>query len=212
MNNLEYLNQISQSSRPVKTRNNPSAIPIKFILKIVGGTILAFIALMIIGTALGNAGNKVSELSRQTYLRAANLNATVQAYGPQVKSSKLRSISASLSSVLTESSNQLANYLQTNKDGSKKDKEALSPKQSIIDAETALAQETNNTLANARLNGLLDRVYANQIQLQVSLLLSLCAELYDRAKDPKLSEIVNSLGSNLSVIEDNLKSYINLGS
>jgi serine kinase of HPr protein (carbohydrate metabolism regulator) len=64
-------------------------------------------------------------------------------------------------------------------------------------------------LNNAKLNGILDRVYANQIQLQVSLLVTFISQLEQRTKDTELLEIISQYQSNLIVIEQSLKDYSN---
>lgn len=204
MDNLAYLNQISQSTRPAKPSitNDRSAF-VKLIIKIVAGAVLAFIALMIIGNMISSASGKTSDLSRQIYLRSTNLQSTIQTYNKQLKSSRLRSIGSALSGALTNTTNQLSTYLQ--RDESTKD--PLTPKESTVADETALSEELNSSLTNARLNGILDRSYTSQIQLQVSLLMSLGSELLARTNDTELENIITQMNNNLSPILENLTAY-----
>lgn len=204
MDNLAYLNQISQSTRPAKPSitNDRSAF-VKLIIKIVAGAVLAFIALIIIGSMISSASGKTSDLSRQIYLRSTNLQSTIQTYNKQLKSSRLRSIGSALSGALTNTTNQLSTYLQ--RDESTKD--PLTPKESTVADETALSEELNSSLTNARLNGILDRSYTSQIQLQVSLLMSLGSELLARTNDTELENIITQMNNNLSPILENLTAY-----
>ena len=76
--------------------------------------------------------------------------------------------------------------------------------------EAKLAENLNLSLGNAKLNGLLDRTYENQLTLQVSLLLSLTSQILARTKDEQLLEIVSSLHASLNTIHENLESYRDL--
>lgn len=205
MDNLEYLNQIAQSSRPVAPAKKSSGLFSSSIFKIAIGGIIAFFILIAVGSLLGSLGNKANELTKQLLLRTNNLNATITAYNPVVKPSGLRAIGSSLSTVLTHSSNQLNTYLVG--DSEDKDEEATVPSEKITEEETTLINNLNSTLANAQLNGLLDRTYNNQLSLQVSLLLSLISELAARTKDQQLYDILESYYANLSTINRSLENY-----
>lgn len=212
MNNIEYLNQISQSTRPTKPASSNSDL-FKLIAKILGIAILAFVALLIIGSAIGSAKSKTTDLTRQIYLRSNNLNSILTTHNKQLKSSQLRSIGTSLAGVLTGGTNQIEVYLSSTGDSKKSnDAKALTPSESLLASETELLNTLDTDLTNARLNGILDRVYANQIQLQVSLLISLCSELIDRTNDENLASIINQFRANLEAVENSLNTYSNLGS
>lgn len=208
MDSLEYLNQISKSNRPVKPAN-----PVKAklfdtsIIKIVLGGIVLFFLLMIIGSMLGNLGTKPENLTKQLYTRTVNLNSVLSDYNKYIKSSKLRSIGTSLSGVLTNSTNQLEPYIL----GEETNQSALLPDEETQAAETANLNQLNTSLNNARLNGILDRAYANQIGLEVSLLLSMISELEERANnDQELISILTTYYSNLEVIHQSFEEYSEL--
>lgn len=203
MDNLEYLQQIAKANRPL-----PPAQPVKSqtstLIKIIVGGIVAFIAVVILGIALGNMGAKTGDLAKQIYVRANNLNTTVTTYNKSLKSSRLRSISTSLSGTLINTTGQLSTYLGSLKEG---DKNALIPSESVLNSETELANALNTSLNNAKLNGILDRTYAHQISLQVSLLLSLEAQLIARQPDQPLLSIIEQSYSSLSTIQTSLEEY-----
>lgn len=202
MNNLEYLNQISQETRPTSAKKSNS---LSLIIKIAVGGIAAFLFIMCVGLVLNAGKSSPTDLTKQLYVRTANLNTTLTTYNKSLKSSQLRAIGTSLNGVLTGASASLSNYLLP-EDGEKGD---LNPPEKLLATETTTDEELNTSLNNAKLNGILDRVYANQIQLQVSLLISFIAQLEPRTKDEALLDIITQYQSNLYIIEQSLKTYSN---
>lgn len=207
MNNLEYLNQISQSSRSKPVLKKPRKISPSLILKIVVGSLVSLFIIIAIATIANNSTNKSSELSKQLYLRMTNLHSTLSTYNKSLKSSKLRAIGISLSGTLLNSSNQLSTYITANETK----KNPLVPNTETVASETASTDRLNNILNSAKLNGILDRIYLNQIQLQVSLLTSLDTQTIARTKDPALLQILNQLHSNLTTIEQSFQEYSDPG-
>lgn len=205
MDNFEYLNQISQSNRPTRHHfaKPKGGLKTSMVVKLSAGAVVIFFLLMAIGGMLGNLGNKSSELTKQVYVRTTNLNQVVTSFNRDLKSSRLRAIGASLSAILTSTSNQLSAYLV--KDG--KDKNALIPDAKTTASEAALINELNTSLTNAKLNGVLDRFYDNQIGLQVSLLMSQVSELISRTKDSDLKQILLPFHSSLETIHQSIEAY-----
>lgn len=204
MDNLEYLQQISKSNRPVAPAQPTSKSNLSLIIKIAIGGIISFVAILILGIALGNMGAKSSDLAKQIYIRSNNLNSTITTYNRSLKSSRLRSISSSLSGTLVNTSNQLSNYLTSTSDDSKT---ALVPSEAITTSETELIDNLNTTLNNAKLNGILDRIYEHQIASQVSLLLALESQLLGRSPDEPLLSIIQQSYASLSTIQTSLEEY-----
>lgn len=206
MDNLEYLNQISKSNRPLRPARKKSSGPLGSpIFKIAIGGIIALVFILAFASLFSNLGKKAGELTKQVLLRTNNLNSVVAEYNPAVKSSRLRAIGSSLTTVLTNSSTQLSTYLASVDDS----KDPTTPGNKTIATETAQLEELQLALTNAKLNGVLDRAYENQLSLQVSLLLSLISELEDRTKDSELLSILSSYSSNLETIHSNLEAYSN---
>lgn len=202
MNNLEYLNQISQETRPVKSQKSNS---MSLIIKIAVGGIAAFLFIMFLGIALNAGKTSPTDLTKQLYVRTTNLNTALGTYNRALKSSQLRAIGTSLNGVLTSASASLTGYLAP-----ADDKEAsLNPPEKLLETETTTITELDTALNNAKLNGILDRVYANQIHLQVSLLITFISQLEQRTKDTDLLEILDQYQSNLYVIEQSLQNYSN---
>lgn len=209
MDNFAYLNQISKSAHAKSTPTKKSGgLLSKFSIgKIALIGIVGFFLLMALGGLLGSINNKPKELSKQIYLRSTNLSSVLTTYNPSVKSSRLRSISVSLITVLNHTSSQLSAYIG----GEKYKEEDLLPKKKTAESETALTEELELSLNNAKLNGILDRIYENQLTLQVSLLLSLTSQLLARTKDESLISILSPFYYSLETIHNNLESYTSLG-
>lgn len=204
MDNFEYLNQISQSNRPTHHSVKPSGANKPLLIKLTVGGVVLFFLLMALGAMLGNLGGKTTELTKQIYVRSTNLNTAIGTYNRSLKTPKLRAIGVSLSSVLTNASNQLSSYLSARDSSSKT---ALTPSEETAASEAALLAELDFSLTNAKLNGILDRVYDNQIGLQVSLLLSQVSELLARTKDSDLINILTPFQSSLQTIHQDIEAY-----
>ncbi len=202
MDNLEYLNQISQSNRPVKRSLKSSDRKTNLIIKFSIAGVVLFFLMMAFGAMVGNLNTKSDDLAKQIYTRTVNLNSSLNTYNRDLKSSRLRAIGVSLSAILTNASNQLSNYLTANS----KDKN-IAIDEKTTTSEAAIIEELNASLTNAKLNGVLDRYYDNQIGLQVSLLLSQTSELLARTKDAELITIVTNLHTSLETIHQNLVNY-----
>ena len=204
MDNLEYLNHIAQSNRPVK---RTSGAPISLIIKILLGGLVLFVLILSFGSMLGGKSTKSSDLVKQLYVRTTNLDSTINSYNKSLKSSKLRSIGISLSGILTSASSQLSAYISST-DSSKN---ALQPNEQITAEEAENINALNLSLENAKLNGILDRTYVTQIHLQVSLLLSMVSQLSSRNDNETLNAILESYISNLAVIEQSFQDYSSPG-
>ncbi len=132
-----------------------------------------------------------------------NLNTVLNTYNRDLKSSQLRAIGVSLSAILTNASNQLSGYLTINS----KDKNALILDEKTAASETQLVEDLNASLNNAKLNGVLDRYYDNQIGLQVSLLMAQTSQLLARTKDINLVAILTNLHTSLETIHQSIENY-----
>lgn len=205
MDSLEYLNQISKSNRPVKAARGD--VSKTTIIKIAAGGIVLFFLLIALGAMLGSLNSKVGSTAKQLYFRTDQVNSTLKTYNKALKSSRLRAIGSSLQTVLTGATNQLKEYYK----GKEVKNDELKLAGKTAKEEEQLISNLNLTLEHAKLNGILDRVYDNQINLQVSLLLSLSSQVISRTKDKKLLEIVEPLHSSLSTIHENLEAYSNPG-
>lgn len=198
MDGREYLNQIAAANRPVgKTSGNiMSSKFFKFGLIAVGALVL----IIILGTILGGGKGGEKNQSIELYLHIKNTNEMVQKYQPNIKSSELRSNSASLSVILTDVYKKIESYLTEKYDFKEKD-----IKGKVADEAESKKEELDEELFEAKINGTLDRVFAYDIAYEISMLMSEETKLLKSAKDETLKE---ALTSNYNSLE-NLYSKFN---
>lgn len=201
MDNFAYLNEIAAANRPVKNPSAPKSLKVATIVKIVAAGVVLFFLLMAVGALVGGLKGKTDNLLKQVYLRTTNMSKIMEDYNRDLKSSDLRSLSASLAGALTNATNQLAGVLGTN------DAEDVAPDAATVEEETAILNELNTSLNNAKLNGILDRAYANLVGLQVSLLMSMISELEARTDDAALLSVLSSYRGNLEVLHQGFEAY-----
>ena len=199
MNNLEYLNQISKTSRPVKNSGNNQGFGTIIKIAVIG--VVAFIILFIVGAIISSKSNSASTLGPQIYIRTTNLEKTINTYNkslPVILGSPEWSSNSKASSLsLTAATNQLDPFF---KSSASKDK-------NLTQSETEYQANLDGTLTNAKLNGMLDRAYANQMQLQTSLLLSMLEQAINHTRDENLKNIYAQYQSNLTATNTDLVNY-----
>ena len=200
MDKQEYLNQISAMNRPVKKKSN-GIFASKFFWVISVG-VIAFALIMIVGGILD--GTRVDNKSRllALILHMNNTSEAIKEYQPSVKSSELRSYSASLRSLLTDESNQLTNFATENykiqlKDLGKEDtEEAEANKDALM-----------NDLFDAKINGNLDRIYAHKLTYEISMIIDREVQLIKSTSNESLKEILETSYKSLSNIYDRFNSF-----
>lgn len=189
MNGQEYLNRISKETAPVK-KPKKNIFQSKFFVVGAVGVIL-LVLIMIVGAILSSGGDDQS----RTFALKLHLSGTMEVMGnyqTKVKSSDLRSNGSSFYSVLSTTDTNLTNYITEKYDYSEKkvDKKL----QSEADAER---EELDNTLFEAKINGILDRIYAHKMAFEVSKFMSEAEKIARTTKNETLKELMNSLYGNL---------------
>ena len=200
---MTYLNQIAADARPTPPKSGlANLFTPKVLAFAIGGIILA-IVLIIVGSLLGGVSRKEQTLVEQANLRCTNLLTTIDTYTPELKSPNLRALTASLSSILTETSRNLTTSLQSDFGQDAK----ATPSESLTQSETDHISALNSTLESARLNGILDRTYLREMELQISLLLSIESEALARTDKPSLTGYLNSSTQSLATLHDQFESF-----
>lgn len=202
MDNQTYLDQITASTKPTSSKKSFFSSQI---FKIAALGVGLTIVIIIFGSILGNINNKERDLAEQLSLRMDNLTATIDEYNDSVKSSYLRSIGTSFSAILADTNRDLSDYLIQ--------KYNFNPEKSnsnLVEKELKFADELNADLEEARLNGILDRVYVSKLDLQITLLLSTESDILSRTKNQSLQSIINKSVSSLESLQNNLAEYDNI--
>lgn len=199
MDNIDYLNQISAQKTSTASTASSDRLLSPGIIKLLIGAGIALVAIIIIGIALNSSGGKTNNLYQTFYLRVQNLSASsgpIATYSKNLKSSDLRAISGTLRTSLDATYSSLNSILGE----LRIDPEELN--QSVVTSEASHLETYATDLQNAKLNGLLDRTYASSTTLQISLLLSLESEIYEKTSSAALQEIIEQSYSDLAILHD----------
>lgn len=191
MDKQDYLDKISASSKPMQAKKKGFWHSIYF--KLIAGSALALIVLMIIGSILSNGRPNVK--SEATALKL-HLDATIEmisTYQTDVKSSDLRSSSASLRGVLSNTDSDVTSFLETNYQFREKDAE-----ERLLTEASANKEELNNDLFSAKINGILDRIYAHKMAYEISLFMAEESTLIKMLDGDDLAEKLNTSYNSLN--------------
>ena len=187
MDSQDYLDQIAASARPMKPAKR--GIGGFFSSKWFKWGMVALALLMVIiifGSMLGNR-TTLEQRCTEMKLHIDNTSEVISEYQPLVKSSLLRSLSASLKGILANTSSQLNSYMVAaynyNQD---KVKEAL-----VEEAQLA-RDELANDLFEAKINGLLDRVYAHKMANEIYLIMSDESGIANDSDDEDLKSLLSA--------------------
>ena len=202
---MAYLQQISATSKPVAQKKGFSLNP-KILIGI-GVAVVVIIFFSVIASMLGNVTDKEKEEAIRLDIRTNYLLTNLNNFTNSVKSSNLRSMGATLSTHLTELNRDLAPLLMEYWEF--EDWENDSPPE-ILEEEGETANELYYKLENARLNGLLDRVYVREIALQIALLNSIQTEIIARTERPELIELLEKSTTNLRELHQQFSDYTDL--
>lgn len=203
MESQDYLNQIS-----VKPASNAPESGLDKILKskytwIIGGGVLLFILIAIIGAIIGSGSVSLENELIKLQLRIDSTSEVISEYQPKVRSSALRSSSASLSTVLANTSSKLTSYLAEKYDYKKNNKDNKKITEQIKTEQDGLLNE----LFEAKITGVLDRTYAQKMAFEVSKILTEESNINKKNRDDELQGIINESYGSLENLYDNLNGF-----
>ena len=201
MDNQTYLNQIAVKAAPQKGINR---FLTPTIIKIIIGAVVALVFIIILGSILNAANQKTVDLYASFHLRLENLissSGPLNTYTKDLKSSDLRSLSGTLQSSLTSTSRELSGMLSTL--GVNTDDMSDTARQ---DANIA---EYTAGLADAKLNGVLDRTFASSTALQISILLSMESEIRAKTDNSSLANLIDRSSADLNTLLTQFTDYSN---
>lgn len=194
MDSQDYLDQISREAKPKARPKNGFANFLKSGYfkwgSIATGVLLVIILL---GAILGNRGESVQDKCVKLKFRLDQTNTVITEYQQFVKSSSLRSLSASLKGAFTNTSSQLLNFLS-----SAYGFEENKVDDAIIEEAELNADELSSEMFEAKINGLLDRTYAHKMALEIYSVMSEEAGIYNSTDQAALKEILQSSRDSLN--------------
>ncbi len=200
MNDKEYLKQISSAVRPEKkSKMSFLSSPIAKALLI---GVVGLIVIIIIGSILG--GGKAGTASKTASLKfhLDNTATVISDYRKLIKSSNLRSSSASLYSVLTNTSKEVTEILpklgfsSNSADGKKLSNKAVKNKDAL-----------ENDLFEAKINGNLDRIFALKMAYEISIIMSDEADIHNATNNEALKSSMSSSYSSLEMLYDKFNDF-----
>lgn len=200
MEGQEYLNQISALDRPTK-KSMPKFLSSKLFIFGAAALTLA-IAIMIVGSILSSGKTSEKDSTYALKLHLDNTAAVIKSYQSSVKSSTLRSNSASLYSILTNTSRDLDNYLTEKYSFKEKDADKKISEQATLEKD-GLESE----LFNAKINGILDRIYAHKITYEISTLMNEESNLFKKSGNESLKNILNTSYQSLENLYKSFSEY-----
>lgn len=191
MDKQDYLNQISATSKPLKQGKKGIFSSIYFKLGV--GAVVAFIILVIIDVILSSGRGGVKQDSIALKVHLDNTMEMITTYQTDVKSSSLRSSSASLYGVLSNTNSALTKYLEDNYDFRERDVDD----KTASEAEAA-KEELNTELFSAKINGILDRIYAHKMAYEIAIIASNENSLRKQTDDEALLSIIDTSYNSLN--------------
>ena len=187
MDSQDYLDQISRTARPPKQQKGG-----------IGGILTSkwfkwglvalglLIVIVLFGSMLGNK-ESLEDKCVDLKLRLDGTSEAISEYQENIKSSLLRSLSASLKGVFTNTSTNLNNYM-AEKYGYEDGKE----KEAVREAAELTRDELMNELFEAKINGLLDRVFAHKMALEIYSVMSDETSIANSSEDESLKSALST--------------------
>ena len=200
MDRQEYLSNISKDTRP-QAKPKTSFVSSPFFKVILIG-IGAFIIIGILSGIFGSLKSNEQTRSISLKLHIDNVITSINTYQPSVKSSTLRSYSASLSTVLSDTSQKLTTYLTEKYEFKDKDVD-----EKIQAEEDKLATALDAELFEGKINALLDRTYARKMAYEISVITNRESEIFKSTKYPELKSILSNSYESLSNLYDNFNNF-----
>ena len=196
------MRQLTSEVRPAKKPGKAAGILSSKIFMVCAIGLIALIIIIIIGAILGtNKGDKKT-LAFELALHLNNTEEVIQNHQPNIKSSTLKSASASLSSVLSDTYSKLEGYLVE-----KYNFDLKKAGEKITEEATLHKDGLEADLFEAKINGILDKVYANKMVYEISLFMAEEAKLSNKASDEVLQEILTTSYNSLGQLYDEFNNF-----
>lgn len=201
MDGQEYLNQISGVTGGVRNGGRPAWLSSPIFKVLVIG-VVGVILMMIVGAILGNGGDSFKDRCFGLKLKLDRTISAITDYQTEVKSSELRSYSASLSGVLSNTNREFENYLVEKY----KYKEKSVAKNITAKADEDF-EELSTELFTAKINGNLDRIFAIKMSYEISLIMAEESSIYAATNNEDLKKMMQTSHESLSILYENFNGF-----
>lgn len=206
MDSQDYLDQISAGVRPAGPKSGLMKIISSKYFKWGAIALAVLIVIIIFGSILGNKPSMKNKLFSFNLHLAGDIE-MIDTYQPSVKSSKLRSISASLRGIFSNTYSQLDAYVAQVFAIDDKVIEKSKELQDLIEEADLYKAELDNDLFAAKINGLLDRTYAHKMALEIYSILSEENGIIKTADDANLKSILDSNQASLENLYNEFNNF-----
>lgn len=187
MDSQDYLDQISRTARPPKqNKGGLAGILSSKWFKWGMAALGLLIVTIIFGSMLGGK-ETMEEKCINLKLRLDGTTEAITEYQDNIKSSLLRSLASSLKGVFTNTSSGLNTYMVE-----KYKYEAGREKDAVKEAAELTRDELMNELFEAKINGLLDRVFAHKMALEIYSVMSDEAGISNASSDDSLKSVLST--------------------
>lgn len=189
---LDYLNQIAPQA-PKKARMGLNLRTVVF-----GGVILVvlvIIAAIVVGAVVSSRKGPWEQLSA----RLSTTQTIAEDATKKLKNSQIRSINSSLKLNLTNTQRDLTTPLQLQDINPKK-----LPESTVADEAAGAMKER---LENARLNAKFDSTYAREMSYQLTTILVLYQELFNKSSNQSTRSTLESAYNNLAPLQKSLADF-----
>ena len=204
MDNQSYLDQIAAKPQkgPAASSGNSFLSPKMIKIALVG--IVAAIFIITLGSMFGAKGAKGKALAEALNIRFGNLSKIIKDYNTYVKSPELRSMAVTLQSSMESTAKDISPVLSSDF--------GIDPKKAtakVSNDETNRSNNLSNTLTDARLNGILDRVYANTLTSEIGDLIYLESDLYSKTTSQAMKDLLTTSSAALNNLHDKFFDFSN---
>lgn len=190
---IDYLDQISP---PVKTSRVASP---KFFFGIIAG----LVALLLVVGGLMLLSNRASPMDKSTdmLLRMQTLEKVARTQHGHLRDGQLRATNSSYLLFLANAIRDIKEPLQTAGVTT-----SQLPKDQR-DLEKSIENELNTQFDEARLNVILDRTYAREMNYQLEILHGMMISVYNSTDNPVLTEYLETTENNLGQVSDGFSAF-----
>ncbi len=188
MDGQQYLDQISKTNLPKRATVGKKKFWQNkfFIISMIG--VVGVLIIVLIGAII-----KANTVSEKSLVEKLNLHLTgtisaIDEYQNYIKSSDLRSSSASLKGILSDTNSSVSSYA-TEKYNLKNTNNYDKTLRETAETDSA---ELKNDLFEAKINGILDRIYAHKMAYEISVIKSEESRIYDITNSSSLKEALDT--------------------
>ena len=206
MDGQQYLNQITESNRPMQKAGKKEGKLKKIISSkffIIGAiAVAALVLIMILGSLLSGGKKSEKSMDIDLLLHVGNVAEAIEEYKNDIRSSDLRSSASSLQSVLNTTETDLTGYMEQKYNFKTKEIEKKVTEAAALERDNLI-----NELFEAKINGILDRIFAHKMTYEITMIMSEENKLSDTTNNQALQELLDKSHESLNTLYDKFNDF-----